>query len=121
VMGNTWAILRDPSLYPEPDIFKPERFLNPDGTLRDDPIILSAFGFGKRICPGRHFADAALFISVASLLSIFNIKRRRGGGDKLSDYTYTGFLISAPDPFQCSFVPRDENARKLVLADSIAR
>ncbi|KAH9975189.1 cytochrome P450, partial [Russula compacta] len=67
VIGNTWAILHDPSLYPEPDIFRPERFLNPDGSLRDDPVLTSAFGFGKRICPGRHFVDATLFISVASL------------------------------------------------------
>jgi cytochrome P450 len=109
VIGNTWwvtlfallynasivvrAILHDPSLYPEPDVFKPERFLNPDGSLRDDPVLVSAFGFGKRICPGRHFADATFFIGVASLLSVFNIERGKDGGDKLSDYTYTGFLV----------------------------
>ena|SRR5712671_1201167 len=108
VLGNTWwvtvtlsynasivfrAVLHDPSLYPEPDIFKPERFLNPDGSLHDDPLLVSAFGYGKRICPGRHFADATLFISVASLLSVFNIERGKDGGDELSDYTYTGFLI----------------------------
>ena len=56
------SILRDPTLYPEPDILKPERFLHPDGTLRDDPILTSAFGFGKRICCGGHFADSSLFI-----------------------------------------------------------
>jgi len=121
VIGNTWAILHDASLYPDPDVFKPERFLNPDGSLRDDPILVSAFGFGKRICPGRHFADATFFIAVASLLSVFNIERGKDGGDKLSDYTFTGFLISCPDPFPCSFIPRDEDARKLILADSIAR
>ncbi|KAH9967252.1 cytochrome P450 [Russula dissimulans] len=121
VIGNTWAILHDPSLYPEPDVFKPERFLNPDGSLRDDPVLVSAFGFGKRICPGRHFADATFFIGVASLLSVFNIERGKDGGDKLSDYTYTGFLVSCPDPFPCSFVPRDQDARELIFADSIAR
>jgi len=121
VIGNTWATLHDPVLYPEPDVFQPERFLSPDGSLRDDPILMSVFGFGKRICPGRHFADAMLFISVASLLSVFNIERGKNGGDKLSDYKYTGAIVSSPDPFPCSFVPRDENARKLILADSIAR
>ncbi|KAI9441764.1 cytochrome P450 [Lactarius indigo] len=71
VFGNTWGILHDPAVYPEPDAFKPERFLNQDGTLRDDPVLMSAFGYGKRICPGRHFADATLFIVVASVLSGF--------------------------------------------------
>ena len=32
------------------------------------------FGLGKRICPGRHLADAIIFIVVASFLSVFNIK-----------------------------------------------
>ena len=85
--------MHDPAFYPEPDAFKPERFLNADGSLRDDPVLLSAFGFGKRICPGRHFVDATLFIVVASLFSVFNIERGEGGGGKPSDYTFTGCLV----------------------------
>ena len=77
-------------MYPEPDIFKPERFLNADGSLRDDPNLVSAFGFGKRICPGRHLVDATLFIVVASLFSTFNIERGEGGGGEFSDYIFTG-------------------------------
>ena len=30
-------------------------------------------GFGGRICPGRYFADAALFINIASVLHVFDI------------------------------------------------
>jgi len=120
VIGNTWSILHDSALYPEPDLFKPERFLNPDGSLLDDPVLTSAFGFGKRICPGRHFVDTTLFISIASLFSVFNIKRGGQGGDKLSDYTYAGGLVSFLDPFPCSFIPRDSKARELILADTMS-
>jgi len=120
VIGNTWAILHDAAFYPEPDVFKPERFLNSDGSLRDDPILPLAFGFGKRVCPGRHVADATLFILIASLASVFNIERK-GGGGKLSDYPYRGALVSSPTPFPCSFVPRDQKARELILADTMAR
>jgi len=84
------AILHDPAIYPEPDVFKPERFLNPDGTSRSDPVLASVFGFGKRICPGRHYADTALFIQIASLFSVFKIESGRDGGDKLSNYACTG-------------------------------
>jgi len=121
VIGNIWAILHDPSTYPEPDVFKPERFLNPDGSSRDDPTLLSVFGFGKRICPGRHFADATLFISIASLFSVFNIERGRNGWDKLSAYTYTGALANYPNPFPCSFIPRDKGAQELIHAHTMAR
>jgi cytochrome P450 len=86
-------MLHDPASYPEPDIFKPERFLNADGSLRDDPILISAFGFGKRICPGRHVVDATLFIVVASLFSTFNIERGEGGGGEFSDYIFTGAAV----------------------------
>jgi len=62
-------------MYPEPDSFKPERFINPDGSLRDDPVVSTIFGFGKRICPGRHLADAMIFIAVASFLSVSTLRR----------------------------------------------
>ena len=94
------AVLHNPVTYPEPDSFRPERFINPDGSLRDDPVVTSAFGFGKRICPGRHLADATIFIAVASLLSVFNIKKGNGTGEGPDAYPFTGngarygFLIS---------------------------
>jgi cytochrome P450 len=71
-------------------VFKPERFLNVDGSLRDDPVLASTFGFGKRICPGRHFIDSTMFIAVASLLSVFKIERGKGTGGGSDAYPYTG-------------------------------
>ncbi|KAI9449576.1 cytochrome P450 [Lactarius psammicola] len=120
VIGNTWAILRDPAVYPEPDTFKPERFLNQDGTLRDDPVLMSAFGYGKRMCPGKHFADATLFIVIASVLSVFNIRRPDPESGPFS-YSYTGSLASQPNPFPCLITPRDKTAEELIVfADSMA-
>jgi Cytochrome P450 len=85
--------LHDSSVYPEPDVFKPERFLNLDGSLRDDPILVSAFGYGRRICPGRHFVDATLFITVASLFSVFNISKGQSEDGRPFTYSYTGSIL----------------------------
>jgi len=71
------AVLHDPELYPDPEAFNPDRFLNEDGTFRDDPMISLAFGAGRRICPGRHFVDATLFVVTASVLSVFNVTRAK--------------------------------------------
>jgi cytochrome P450 len=71
------AILHDPEAYPEPDKFKPERFLNEDGTVRDDPMLSLVFGIGKRICPGRHLVEATLFIVASSILSVFNVTKAK--------------------------------------------
>jgi cytochrome P450 len=84
------AILHDPTVFPEPDSFKPERFINPDGSLRDDPVVSTIFGFGKRICPGRHLADAMMFIVIASFLSVFDIKKGNDINEGPDTYPYTG-------------------------------
>ena len=98
-MASTFsrAILHDPERYPEPNVFKPERFLDLDGSLLDDPVLVSGFGYGKRICPGRHFLDATLFITVASLLSVFNIEKGEDTKGQPFEYTYTGHIIRFAD------------------------
>ena len=71
------AVLHDPEAYPEPDKFVPERFLNEDGAVRDDPMLSLVFGVGKRICPGRHLVEATIFIVASSVLSVFNVTKAR--------------------------------------------
>ena len=71
------AILHDPVMYPDPEEFKPERFLNKDGSVRDDPTLSLVFGAGKRICPGRHFVDATIFIVASSLLSVYGVTKAK--------------------------------------------
>jgi cytochrome P450 len=75
------AILHNPEAYPDPEEFKPERFLEEDGSVRDDPTLSLVFGIGKRICPGRHFVDATLFIVTSSVLSIFNVTKAKDEND----------------------------------------
>jgi cytochrome P450 len=64
-------------LYPDPEEFKPEHFLNQDGSVRDDPTLSLVFGVGKRICPGRHFVDATIFLLTTSILSVFNVTKAK--------------------------------------------
>ncbi|KAG1880378.1 cytochrome P450 [Suillus tomentosus] len=47
VFGNLWSISRDPEVYPEPDAFKPQRWIDDQGRLRDD-LTLFVYGFGRR-------------------------------------------------------------------------
>ena len=66
------AISKDPEVFPDPDKFDPERFINPTHPRLVDFDL--PFGFGRRICPGRGFANAALFISVTSILQTMDIE-----------------------------------------------
>ncbi|KAI9441782.1 cytochrome P450 [Lactarius indigo] len=123
---NSWfprGILHDPDLYPDPETFKPERFLNQDGTFRDDPTISLAFGGGKRICPGRHLVDATLFIVAASVLSVFNVtkaKDENGHEIPVSPMTEVDSVLNHPVKFECSITPRDKAAEDLVTVNILA-
>lgn len=120
VLPNSWAILHDPVVYPEPDAFKPERFLDKDGNLREDSVIPSAFGYGRRICPGRHLAEITFFMVAASLFSVFKIERGEDASGTEAGYPYTGAGLNRPQPFMCSIVPRDKRAEELIVADAMA-
>jgi cytochrome P450 len=69
--------MHDPEIFPDPEEFKPERFLDKDGSFGDDPRIALAFGAGKRICPARHFVDATVFIVASSVLSVFSVTKAK--------------------------------------------
>ncbi|KAI0064827.1 cytochrome P450 [Artomyces pyxidatus] len=119
IIANAWAILSDPRIYPDPDEFKPERFLTVDGQPRDDPTLMAAFGFGKRICPGRHLAENTLFIVAASLLATYSVGKVQDehGNDISVGCGYTGGIITYPEDFKCSIVPRSEMAEGLIAAE----
>ncbi|KLO20177.1 CyP450 monooxygenase [Schizopora paradoxa] len=108
VFGNTWHILHDPVRFPEPDAFKPERWLEPESEHGPIPVHKVAFGFGRRICPGRHWADNAVFIAIASILASFNIERAKDANGMLIQPThnYSAKTVRHLDPSKCVFTPR---------------
>ncbi|KAI0274190.1 cytochrome P450 [Russula aff. rugulosa BPL654] len=113
------AILHDPEIYPDPEEFKPERFLNEDGSVRDDPTLSLAFGIGKRICPGRHLAEAIIFTTVSSVLSVFDVSK---GKDQSGNMIPVKEAVSTErrvvvhlEKFQCSILPRDKAAENLIF------
>jgi len=115
IMSNIWAMTHDESKYPEPQLFNPDRFFTADGQLNDDNTILT-FGFGRRICLGRHAADATVWATIVSVLSVFDFNYAKDihGNVIPIDGKYTDALISHALPFKCSIFPRDDDARKLI-------
>ncbi|KAI9437411.1 cytochrome P450 [Lactarius psammicola] len=126
VVANAWGVLHDPELYPDPEAFNPDRFLNEDGTFHDDPTIQLAFGAGRRICPGRHFAEATLFFVTASVLSVFNVTRAKDkNGNEIPVAVPAPESIQSvsaihPPKFECSITPRDKLAEDLIRASALA-
>ena len=70
----------DPTTYENPHEFRPERFLSMQATgiqynNKDSTV---PFGFGRRICPGMHMADASLFINIACIFAALDITTQTG-------------------------------------------
>ncbi|KAI0331347.1 cytochrome P450 [Cubamyces sp. BRFM 1775] len=118
VLPNIWAMLHDPEVYPEPDAFRPERFLALDGELNPDVPDPSsmAFGYGRRICPGRHFAEDVLFITLASILHVFDIVPALDahGLPIPVELKPTSGFISHVEHFAYSVRPRSKAAEALI-------
>ncbi|KAK1220350.1 hypothetical protein PQX77_016886 [Marasmius sp. AFHP31] len=117
VMGNPWAILHDEEMYPDPHAFKPERWIK-DGKINPEiRDITSAFGFGRRICPGRHLAMSMIYISAASILATFDISKAvdENGLEIEPRVEYTSTITNIPLPFNCTIKPRSEMHVKLIM------
>ncbi|SJL15059.1 related to cytochrome P450 CYP2 subfamily [Armillaria ostoyae] len=75
ILANIWKMLHDPAVYKQPFDFNPDRFIRTkDKEPEADPYGV-AFGFGRRICPGRMLADSSIFIVCAMVLATFNISK----------------------------------------------
>jgi cytochrome P450 len=97
---NVESRLHDPTLYPNPEKFEPDRFLKlrDTGSSKWQYITTSpehmGFGYGRHACPGRFFATNEMKIILAHLLTKYDWKftqqgrlpRLQSGTDIIADY-----------------------------------
>ncbi|KAG1870960.1 cytochrome P450 [Suillus tomentosus] len=66
VIGNHWAIANHPEVFPEPQTFNPQRWIDDAGRMRDD-LRFFTYGFGR--C--QHLANWSVFVNTALILWAF--------------------------------------------------
>ncbi|PYH48073.1 cytochrome P450 [Aspergillus saccharolyticus JOP 1030-1] len=110
IIPHIWQMAQDPASYPNPTVFNPMRFLSPE-TSQMDPHHL-AFGFGRRICPGRLLADNTIFLTIAQSLAVFRFLPRDDAEGLRAEFAPG--VVSHPLPYALKVEVRGEEQRKVV-------
>ncbi|XP_014673139.1 PREDICTED: cytochrome P450 2C23-like [Priapulus caudatus] len=103
VFANLYAVHRDPKRFPEPDVMKPERFLDENGKLSNSEHLIP-FSIGWRVCLGEMLAKMELFLFFTAFLQNFDILPPEG--DKLAPLTPIIGLTRSPLPHSTRLVLR---------------
>ncbi|GJE86539.1 cytochrome P450 [Phanerochaete sordida] len=118
LIANIWKFLHDPEVYPNPSDFDPMRHCPEDGKAAAPDPRNYCFGFGRRICPGLHLADASVWLACAMVLAAFDIEKPVVDGKVIEIHPeYTSGTVSHPKPFKCTIKPRSSRARALIVGD----
>ncbi|XP_076937749.1 cytochrome P450 Tp4149-like [Bidens hawaiensis] len=107
VLINASAIGRDPTLWDEPDIFRPERFLNNTIDYKGFHFELLPFGAGRRGCPGIQFGMIVNELALANVVYKFNLALPNGVKGKDLDMSETsGITVHKKSPLIVMATPR---------------
>ncbi|CAD5124992.1 unnamed protein product [Dimorphilus gyrociliatus] len=101
VLVNLFSMTRDIKVFPEPEVFNPNRFID-NGNLNAD--VLNRFipcGIGRRRCVGEKLGKTELFLYVVNILQKLNV-------NQVSEINSTPIfgLVQKPKPFQLNFASR---------------
>ncbi|GJR95068.1 cytochrome P450 76AD1-like protein [Tanacetum coccineum] len=78
VLCNVWAMGQDSNVWPNPQMFEPERFLDVNIDYQGQDFEHIPFGTGRRMCPGLPLADRMLHLMLGSLIHKFDWKIEGG-------------------------------------------
>jgi cytochrome P450 len=98
---SIYDILHDPKIYPNPEKFDPERFLN----AKYDVDTYMPFGGGARMCIGVNFSLMEQKVFFALLLQKFDLRIAKDNPD-YEELRVSGFGLTRPTDLKISFEAR---------------
>jgi len=112
------ALNNDATLFPDPEIYNPDRWLNPKSPSYRTPLSTypqikghSGFGWGRRTCVGQDHSETVLFTVIAGILWGCDIKTGTDGEGrqvKAPWLDYGEHVIVRPKAWSVSVEARDE-------------
>lgn len=122
---NLRAFLRNPQKYPDPESYRPERWLEQGWPTYQEPLTqyptimnMSSFGWGQRQCLGQSITRDETIVACGALLWGFNlVKKLDANGRPITPPLdkSNSLLIIKPDPFEMGFEPRSAERKQEIL------
>lgn len=100
VLLSQWVTHHDPRFYPNPDLFKPERWL-PEARAVRPKMAYFPFGSGQRLCIGEHFAWMVGVLTIATVMQTWRFEQIPGHR-MIPQFTLT---LRSPNGFYVRPVP----------------
>ncbi|XP_074485772.1 cytochrome P450 3A40-like [Sebastes fasciatus] len=107
ILVPTWPIHRDPEVWPEPEVFKPERF-SKENKEAIDPYTYMPFGAGPRNCIGMRFALMMMRLAVVEILQKFSFSVCKE--TEIPFEMDVQGLLMPKRPIKLKLVPRSESS-----------
>lgn len=104
LLCDLMSIHLDPTVWNEPEMFHPERFLDDKGHFLKRETFCP-FSLGPRQCVGKHLGEAELFLFFTSLLQRFDLIKANPDQTLSTEGTQT-FVTLEPRPFEMKFTIR---------------
>jgi len=128
VIAHVWHLNRDPEIYgADAAHFNPARFIDASGEVKSCAPETKeeghfTYGFGRRICVGKHVANNSLFIDFAMMLWACTIEPGKDEKGNVIPIDVDGCiedgLVVRPVPFKVDISPRFPEAVTLLASEN---
>lgn len=108
LISSLYHVMFNPEYFPEPETFRPERFIdeNTGRFVKDERVV--NFGVGKRYCLGKSLADKEYFLFLTGLMQAFKFEKvpdTKLPSYKIADVPVPGLTRNVPH-FEVILQPR---------------
>lgn len=99
IMANFYSVHKNPKIWGDPEEFRPDRFLSPDGkTVNRHHKGFMPFSTGKRVCLGEVLAHDVLFLFITGIFQRFTVELNPA--EPKPDFEPEVALLLTPKPFK---------------------